>query len=180
MADDPKTRYVNEPGVLDIEKMRAAGLYPSAARLARGPIAVIECAQPIPCNPCETACIKGKLKVGDNIVDLPVLDETCAGCGLCISQCPGLAIFVVDNTYGETEATVAMPYELRPYPEAGEIVEACDRRGETVCRGRILSVRCPKRNDRCAVLTVIVPKRFSDNVRHVRRLSAPKPEAEKA
>ena len=164
-----KNECVKEPGVLDVEKMEKAGMLPSNERLAKGPIAVVECTQEIPCNPCETACVRNKLRIGGNIVGLPVLDETCTGCGLCIPECPGLAIFVVDETYSETEATVAMPYEFLPYPEPAEIVRGLNRKGEDVCSARVVSLKCPRRNNKCAVLTVAVPKEFSMEVRFVRR-----------
>jgi len=31
-------------------------VFPSIERINKGPVAVIECFQNIPCNPCQTAC----------------------------------------------------------------------------------------------------------------------------
>ena len=81
--DETLFKYVLEPGVLDVRRMQADGIYPSDERLARGPIAVFECAQEIPCNPCESACKQGYIEIGEDITRLPVLDERCTGCGLC-------------------------------------------------------------------------------------------------
>jgi Fe-S-cluster-containing hydrogenase component 2 len=142
---------------------------PSKERLQKGPVVVIECAQKIPCNPCEEACHKNAIKIGDSIIELPVLDsELCTGCGLCIASCPGQAIFVVDMTYSETEAAVQLPFEFLPYPKQGEIVDGLDRSGETVCDAKVLKVLNPKNFDRTAVITVSVPKKFGMEVRNIK------------
>ena len=70
----------------------------SDARYAKGPVAVIECVQEIPCNPCEGACKFNAITIGEPITNLPKINETnCTGCGVCVAQCPGLAIFIVDK-----------------------------------------------------------------------------------
>ncbi|MBN1676352.1 MAG: 4Fe-4S binding protein [Kiritimatiellae bacterium] len=160
--------YAGGPGVLDVGKMRAAGLYPGDERIASGPVAVLECVQDIPCNPCEKACRKGFIAIGARMTGMPKLDPRCTGCGLCVTRCPGLAIFVLDATYSETEATVTLPYELIPLPEPGEKVLGVDRRGRAVCEGTIVAVRQMRKDDTCRALTVAVPKRFIHEVRHVR------------
>lgn len=107
---------ITKVGFLNSAELKEAGRYPSEERLAKGPVAVIECCQNIPCNPCETACRFGAITVGDPITNLPVLDESkCVGCGVCITNCPGLAIFVVDKSKGA--ATVSFPFEYLPLPE---------------------------------------------------------------
>ena len=83
MSDIAKVGYLNSA------ELKEAGRYPSQERLAKGPVAVIECCQNIPCNPCETACKFGAITVGDPITNLPVLDESkCIGCGACANLCP--------------------------------------------------------------------------------------------
>ena len=78
-----------------MEELRKVPGFPSEERMRKGPVAVIECVQEIPCNPCQAACPKKAITIGENITHLPVLDqEVCIGCGICISRCPGLAIFV--------------------------------------------------------------------------------------
>lgn len=90
---------ITKVGFLNSAELKEAGRYPSEERLKKGPVAVIECCQNIPCNPCETACKFGAITVGDLITNLPVLDESkCVGCGVCLTKCPGLAIFVVDKS----------------------------------------------------------------------------------
>lgn len=57
------------------EELKQFNRIPSDERFAKGPVAVIECIQPIPCNPCEGACKFGAICVGDPIINLPCLDE---------------------------------------------------------------------------------------------------------
>jgi len=73
----------------------AAACLPARDRLAKGPVAVIECVQNIPCNPCEAACPARAITVGQPITALPVLDA--------------LAGKAQDNT---AVVTVRMPGEL--------------------------------------------------------------------
>jgi Fe-S-cluster-containing hydrogenase component 2 len=144
---------------------------PSAVRLAKGRCAVIECVQKIPCNPCVAACPFGAICITGCITELPVLDgDKCTGCGRCVSRCPGLAIFLVDLTYSESEAAVDFPWEFLPLPEAGQCVDAVNRAGETVCRGRVLEVRSGEGADGAAVVRLAVSKEFAREVRGMRRL----------
>ena len=159
----------DEIGMASLEVLRASPGYPSAERLERGPVAVIECIQEIPCNPCESACRFDAILVGDPITNLPrLLEEKCRGCGECVPVCPGLAIFIVNEAYSLDEAAISIPYEYLPLPKAGFAVDALDRRGKRICTGRIMRVSNPERNDNTAVVTVIVPKRYSHQVRNFR------------
>ncbi len=169
--DETLFKYVLEPGVLDVRRMQADGIYPSEERLARGPIAVFECAQKIPCNPCEAACQQGYIEIGEDITRLPVLDESCTGCGLCLPACPGLSIFVLDATYSETEAAVTLPYELLPLPVKGERVRALDRRGTEVCAGTVVSVRSGAKDRAFHSVKVAIPKAYLHEVRHLERIA---------
>lgn len=138
--------------------------------MKKGPCAVIECPQEIPCNPCEAACPRHAISVGKPITNIPKLDESkCTGCGMCVSACSGLAIFVVNPDYSEEEATVAFPYEYLPLPSPGDTVTAVDRRGQAVCDAKVLSVMCPPRYDHTAVVTVVVPKGTENEVRSMAR-----------
>lgn len=142
---------------------------PSGERLARGPVVVIECAQEIPCNPCEEACAQRAIAIGERIIDLPVLhEERCTGCGLCIAACPGQAIFVVDRTYSDDEATVQLPYEFLPLPARGESVEALDREGNPLCAARVVRVVNSRSFDRTPVVTIAVPKDCAMQARNIR------------
>lgn len=74
--------------------------------------------------------------MGEQITNLPCLDEEkCTGCGLCVANCPGLAITILDKSYSQAEATIDFPFEYLPLPVEGDIVDAVSRGGETVCKG---------------------------------------------
>ncbi|MCL5069744.1 MAG: 4Fe-4S binding protein [Actinobacteria bacterium] len=148
-----------------LEKLKKLNGYPSEQRLNEGAVAVIECMEEIPCNPCETACPKGSIKVGDPITNLPSFNEVCTGCGKCAVVCPGLAIFIIDKTYSDTEALITIPYELLPLPVKGAKVMGLNRQGESVCEGRVIRVSASKNFNKTALAAIAVPKKFSDDVR---------------
>jgi len=158
---------VNVIGVPTDEEFWKCPGVPSLERMKKGPVAVIECFQEIPCNVCELACPRGAIKVGHPITNLPVLDENrCVGCKLCISACPGLAIFVVDLS--SDEAKVSLPYEMLPVPKVGEEVEVLDRRGRFLTKGRVAEVLYVDKFDKTFVVTVSLPKEYALHARNVK------------
>lgn len=158
-------------GIPSAEELACCPGVPSEARMKRGRVACIECVQEIPCNPCEGICKFGAITVGEQITNLPCLDEEkCTGCGLCVANCPGLAITILDQSYSETEATIDFPFEYLPLPEAGDCVEAVSRSGETVCQGRILRVTKLPAYEGTAVIRMAVPQEYIDTVRSMKRL----------
>ena len=156
----------NRPGAFqraDLERLPGC---PSAERFAQGKVAVLECGQEIPCNPCEAACPFGAISVGKPITNLPhLVAERCKGCGLCVAACPGLAIFLVDKTYSKKEALVTFPYEYLPRPQVAAQVEAVNRQGEVVCSGRVYKVEQPPQAKGTALVTLAVPQEWADDVR---------------
>ena len=62
---------VKEKGYLTTEEVRALPQYPTEEDFKRGPMAVIECPQEIPCNPCETSCRFNAIHVGKPITTIP-------------------------------------------------------------------------------------------------------------
>jgi len=155
-------------GVISEEELKDCPGYPSEERLKKGPLAVIECVQEIPCNPCEAACPFGAIKVSEPITNLPILDEEkCKGCGLCISSCPGLAIFVIDISYSQTEAVVSFPFEYLPLPKIGDKVEAVNREGKIVTTGRVSKIRNPSKNDHTSIISIVIPKEWAVEVRNI-------------
>lgn len=156
-------------GILRSEEL--ADRLPPKARLEAGPIAVIECVENIPCNPCVDACPRGAITIDGDINGTPEVDgEKCNGCRVCLSACPGLAIFVVDAA-GSGPGSISLPYEYRPLPEVDELVDAVDREGEPVCEARVTRVLDSKALDRTPIVTIEIPREHVMVVRHFRRRS---------
>ena len=155
-----------------MEELKRTPGFPSDNRIRQGPVAIIECVELIPCNPCETACPRNAISVGDDITALPVLDEEkCTGCGVCVATCPGLAIYVKDYTYEEERATILFPFEYLPLPGKGQSVEMTDRFGRVVCEGEVLLVNTSKRNNNTSLIKAAFDKKYFDDVVSMRRLS---------
>jgi thioredoxin reductase/Fe-S-cluster-containing hydrogenase component 2 len=145
---------------------------PTPERRKRGVVAVIECSQNIPCDPCQDACPKGCITVPGTIAHLPVFQEVepCTGCGLCVSACPGQAVFLVDETYGPGEAAITIPYEMVPAPEVGSKGMALDRSGSVLGEAEIIQVRKTKGMDKTALITMKVPEEWSMKARYFRAM----------
>lgn len=157
-------------GAPSLEELKASPAFPTPEQLRRGPIAVIECIEEIPCNPCEAACPMHAIHIGTPITNLPRLDvEKCIGCGKCISACSGLAIYVKDYTYSKETCSISFPYEYLPLPAVGAVVEMVDRHGQVLCKGTVLKVNNAKSNDHTAVVTAEYPKTFFEDVVSMKR-----------
>lgn len=153
LTDDEIYKY---PGVT----LKKAGIHP-----------VIECTQNIPCNPCQEACTRGCIKIGEKMTSLPAVNENskCIGCGKCVADCPGQSIFLIDEGYEEGFATITMPYEFLPLPEIGEKGIALGRNGKSVCEAEVVKVKSVGAFDRTNLLTVKVPVEFSMKARFYKR-----------
>ncbi len=144
-------------------------ILPSEERRAKGPYAIFECFQEIPCNPCFTGCKVGAVQPFEDINHIPVINhEKCTGCGLCVSACPGLACFVIDETYSDKETTIKIPYEFLPLPEVGQEVDALDRKGEVIGKAKVVAVQSNKKLDHTNAITIAVPKDQALVVRNIR------------
>lgn len=148
VADDEIERF---PGVT-----HAKGIHP-----------VIECTQNIPCNPCQDACPKKCISIGENITSLPTVPhaEDCINCGMCVASCSGQAIFLVDEDCGDGTATVTLPYEFLPLPEPGTKGVGLGRSGQPVCEAEVVSVKSLKAFDKTNLLTMRVPKEYAMKAR---------------
>jgi len=155
-------------GNRDLEKLTKSTGCPSKGKPGNGPVAVIECTEEIPCSPCETVCPKKSIKVGKPITNLPEFNNKCSGCGKCMVVCPGLAIFMVDNSFSDVEAAISIPYEFLPLPGKGDKIVALSRSGEDICEGRVESVKTGKSFNKTNIITILVPKQFSNVVRFFR------------
>ncbi|MBS7006786.1 FAD-dependent oxidoreductase [Anaerostipes sp.] len=144
-----------EKGYLDETEVKQ---YPGVTKTI-GVHPVMECTQNIPCNPCQDACPKKCIKIGENITSLPAVDPEaqCIGCGMCVAACSGQAIFLVNEQYEEDYASVTLPYEFLPLPEKGEAGKALDRSGNEVCPAEVIDVKTSKAFDRTSLLTIRVP-----------------------
>jgi len=140
---------------------------PDAGRRVKGPYAVFECWQEIPCDPCHQACNRGAVKAFNDINHLPAVDhEQCNGCARCVSRCPGLAVFAIDETYSDGEALIKLPYEYVPLPSAGQEVQALDRSGQPVGKGRVVKVQQDKES-KTPVVWLAVGKKLVHEVRNI-------------
>ncbi len=144
--------------------------FPPIERINKGPIAVVECWQKIPCNPCQTACPKGAIRIGDDINEVPRRDEDlCGGCGLCVAKCPGLSIMIVDGSKSAETVEFRIPYEFLPLPAAGETVVGLDRAGQPICHAKVVRVTDLPSFDRTPVITLEVDRRYLYDFRNFRR-----------
>ena len=143
---------------------RVLRILPSEERRKKGPYAIFECFQQIPCNPCYTACRFGAVKELKDINELPeTFYDKCVGCGACVAHCSGLAAFIVDETYSETQTVVKFAWEFLPLPAKGDVVDAADRDGQVVTKGTVVSVAVYK--DRTSVVGIAVDDKWAHIVR---------------
>lgn len=131
---------------------------------------VIECTQNIPCNPCQDACSKKCIKIGEKITSLPVIDEEkkCSGCGMCVASCSGQAIFLVNEDYEPGYASVVLPYEFLPLPAKGYRGKALDRSGSIICDAQVVDVKSSPAFDHTNLLTMKVPVEYAMKARFIR------------
>ncbi|PKK91881.1 MAG: (2Fe-2S)-binding protein [Candidatus Wallbacteria bacterium HGW-Wallbacteria-1] len=139
----------------------------------KGPRAVVECYEQIPCNPCVRACPVGALNFpeGDSIVQTPVVHvEKCTGCLKCLYRCPGLAMFAVDYSLPGTEGLLYIPWEMTPLPNAGEAVELLNRQGAREGRGTVERIIRGKAMDRTTIVVLKMDRGLLSSVRGFRPL----------
>ncbi len=141
---------------------------PSDERKKKGAYVVIECPEKIPCDPCVDACPQDAISIPGSMIELPEIDyEKCTGCLVCIPRCPGLAIFVVDET-PEDHSIVYIPYEFLPRPKKGDRAVGLDREGKQRCDVEVTKVIDSRKFDRCAIVGFSVPKELVHEIRFIR------------
>ncbi len=159
LRGEPFADYAEEP---EAEPEVEEGLPESGRKV------IIECHERIPCNPCEEACRRGAIRVGPDINDPPsYVGADCDGCGMCLTRCPGLAIFLADAEYSETQAEVTLAYEMLPVPKKGQTWWALDREGRFLAEARITRVRSAKSFDRKRLVSFAVEKELAGRARHI-------------
>lgn len=135
--------------------------------LAKKPVVMVECFQNIPCDPCAASCPFGAILPFEDINDLPAVDyDKCTGCGICVTSCPGLAIFVLDMNYSDEEALIKLPYEMLPLPQKGEMVSGLDREGHKVAEVKVDKVT--KTKNKTYLISIVVPKELALIIRNIR------------
>ncbi len=158
-------------GYPSLDELKSTPGYPGEDIQKKGPVAIIECIEEIPCNPCETSCPAGAIKVGDPITNLPrLIANKCRGCGRCVAACPGLAIYIKDYTYSAEKALITFPYEYFPLPQKGDRVIAVNRRGKPVCEGEIMEVKLLGSYNKTPLVSMAYPREFFEEVVSIKRL----------
>jgi len=151
-------RQYEKTGILSIKDLQA----PSKKQFEKG-VAILECVQEIPCNPCVDSCPVHAISMKD-INAPPVNDfEKCIGCTKCVGVCPGLAIFVIKikaNT-----AWITLPYEFVTVPKVGDVVQALDRIGKV--RGKALVKKVVKYG-KTMVVTIEVNSSLAMSIRNIK------------
>lgn len=151
-------RNYEKTGVLSTKDLKL----PSKKQLEKG-VAILECVQDIPCDPCVDSCPVNAISMKD-INAPPVNDfDKCIGCAKCVGICPGLAIFVVKVK--DENALITLPYEFLPIPKAGDKVKALDRKGD-VRDGAVVEKVLKK--GKTMVVTIEVRADLAMDVRNIR------------
>ena len=133
--------------------------FPENLEVLNDPKAIIECYKEIPCNPCETSCPFDAIKIGEDINKRPMIDfDKCTGCGICVYNCPGLAISV-RHLKGD-KAVLKVPYEFVPRPVKGAVVNVVDRAGEVITTGMITRVKDGKNQKQTALLHIEIDRDY--------------------
>lgn len=135
---------------------------PTKKQLEKG-VAILECVQEIPCNPCVDSCPVHAISMKD--VNAPPVNDfdRCIGCTKCVGVCPGLAIFVVKIK--DKKAWVTLPYEFVPEPKKGDVVQALDRTGKA--RGDAVITKVVKQG-KTRVVTIEIESKLAMDVRNIR------------
>ena len=158
---------IEKNGVATPEQVKS--IFPSIERINQGPVAVIECYEKIPCNPCYKSCKFEAISDLTDINDIPVVNiEKCTGCGVCVYNCPGLAIMIIDGSKSDDYVVFRIPYEFLPLPEENQTVQGLNRKGEYICDVKIIKVQNAKAMDRTPVVHAMVDRKHMYEFRNIK------------
>jgi len=145
-------------GILSMKELQV----PSKKQLEKG-VAILECVQEIPCNPCVDSCPVHAISMKD--INAPPMNnfEKCIGCTKCVGVCPGLAIFVVKIK--DDKAWITLPYEFITVPKVGDRVQALDRSGRS--RGKAIIKKIAKQG-KTTVVTIEVDSSLAMEIRNIK------------
>jgi Fe-S-cluster-containing hydrogenase component 2 len=151
-------RQYEKTGILTIKDLQI----PSEKQLEKG-VAILECVQEIPCNPCVDSCPVHAISMKD--INAPPVNDfvKCIGCTKCVAVCPGLAIFVVKVK--DKKAWITLPYELLPVPQVGDSVNALDRTGAV--RSKAIVKKVIKKG-KTMVITIEVDSSLAMDIRNIK------------
>ncbi|MEF3244600.1 MAG: 4Fe-4S binding protein [Caldisericaceae bacterium] len=139
-----------EKGYLEVSDIIHS--FPSEDEFSVHPVAISECVQEIPCNPCVSSCPTKAITMED-ISSIPIINyKQCIGCGKCVQVCPGLALFLVFKNKDSYEIT--LPYEMLPLPKVLDEVYLLDRTGKRVGTGIVKRVKQVEKNTYSSLITV--------------------------
>ena len=137
---------------------------------------IIECNQPIPCNPCIDSCKRGAIKNDGTLIGVPCCDmDSCSGCKKCLVSCPGLAMFYIDSKRKDNQVEITIAYETVPVPKPGDVWEAISRDGEVLGKAKITAAITHERFDKKYLVSFLVDKKFANQARHVAPVGSVKP-----
>lgn len=157
---------INQTGIASQPMVKS--MFPSLERIDQGPVVIVECFQQIPCNPCSKVCKFHAISQLADINEIPkVSHDQCVGCGLCVYQCPGLAIMIVDGSISQDFVVFQIPYEFLPLPMVNETVNALDRSGKIIGQAKILKVVNTPRMESTPVLHVQVERKHLHTFRNI-------------
>ena len=159
-------------GYYKTKELEQAGILPPKDKLKKGGVAIIECIEEIPCNPCAQICPTKAIEK-ESLCKPPKVDwNKCTGCTLCVSDCPGLAIFI-QRIAGE-KGYVTMPHEMLPYPKVGDKALLLNRAGGVIGEGKIVKPTYQAKKDaypRWIVTVEVSRPELTYEVRAIRTLS---------
>lgn len=151
-------KQYEKTGILSLKDLKL----PTDEQLKKG-VAIIECVQEIPCDPCVAVCPVNAISMKD-INDIPKIDfNKCTSCKRCVGICPGLAIFVVKVE--DDKAFVTLPYEFLPIPKVGDNVTALNREGKSRGIARVVKVN---RSGKTTVVTIEFEKDLVMEIRNIK------------
>lgn len=129
---------------------------------------IVDCAQDIPCNPCEVSCRFDAIRIGEMINQPPDVDPArCTGCGDCVGRCPGRAIRLLRYNQSDETSLLTVPYEFLPEPEIGAVVRLLDEEGAVVCEGAVKRTKGFDDPVGCNEVTVEIPKEHAFRARSI-------------
>jgi len=135
-------------------------------KIEEGVFPIIHCLQEIPCNPCSTVCPTNSIFMkGDPIMDLPVYEGRCIGCGKCVTICPGLAITLVDYRKDVDYPTVTLPYEISNHKvDLGDSLLCVDIDGNEQGSYEVTQILDVKANNRTKLIKLKAPKKIAKKI----------------